>query len=94
MSRDAVASTHPVVQHVETVEQASQAFDAITYQKGGAVIIGLQFEWLSDAKLILTDELIAEMLRQRKEAGIIDEAAFDEIETDETDTDQEPSEED
>ncbi|MFC3813944.1 M1 family metallopeptidase [Lysobacter sp. GCM10012299] len=38
MSRDAVATTHPVVQHVETVEQASQAFDAITYQKGGAVI--------------------------------------------------------
>ncbi|HJW45544.1 MAG TPA: M1 family metallopeptidase [Lysobacter sp.] len=38
MSLDAVASTHPVVQHVETVEQASQAFDAITYQKGGAVI--------------------------------------------------------
>jgi aminopeptidase N len=38
MSRDAVASTHPVVQHVETVEQASQAFDSITYQKGGAVI--------------------------------------------------------
>ena len=35
---DAVATTHPVVQHVETVEQASQAFDAITYQKGGAVI--------------------------------------------------------
>ena len=38
MSRDAVATTHPVVQHVETVEQASQAFDAITYQKGEAVI--------------------------------------------------------
>ncbi|MFC5570656.1 M1 family metallopeptidase [Lysobacter yangpyeongensis] len=38
MSRDAVASTHPVVQHVETVEQASQAFDSITYQKGSAVI--------------------------------------------------------
>lgn len=38
MSRDAVATTHPVVQHVETVEQASQAFDAITYQKGSAVI--------------------------------------------------------
>ena len=38
MSRDAVATTHPVVQHVETVEQASQAFDAITYKKGGAVI--------------------------------------------------------
>ena len=31
-------TTHPVVQHIETVEQASQAFDAITYQKGEAVI--------------------------------------------------------
>ena len=29
---------HPVVQHVETVEQADQAFDDITYQKGEAVI--------------------------------------------------------
>ena len=27
MDRDALATTHPVVQHVETVEQASQAFD-------------------------------------------------------------------
>ncbi len=44
--------------------------------------IGLKFEWLSDAKLILTDELITEMLRQRKAAGIIDESQFDEIETD------------
>jgi aminopeptidase N len=33
-----VATTHPVVQHVATVEQASQAFDDITYQKGEAVI--------------------------------------------------------
>lgn len=38
MDRDALATTHPVVQHVETVEQASQAFDSITYQKGAAVI--------------------------------------------------------
>jgi aminopeptidase N len=38
MARDSVATTHPVVQHVETVEQASQAFDSITYQKGEAVI--------------------------------------------------------
>ncbi len=30
------------------------------------VTIGLQFDWLSDAKLILTDELITEMLRQKK----------------------------
>ncbi|MFE0500728.1 M1 family metallopeptidase [Lysobacter soli] len=38
MALDSVESTHPVVQHVETVEQASQAFDSITYQKGSAVI--------------------------------------------------------
>ncbi len=38
MGRDAIATTHPVVQHVETVEQASQAFDGITYGKGSAVI--------------------------------------------------------
>ncbi|MGH1558964.1 M1 family aminopeptidase [Caulobacter segnis] len=38
MNLDALQTTHPVVQHVTTVEQASQAFDAITYQKGEAVI--------------------------------------------------------
>jgi aminopeptidase N len=38
MGRDAIATTHPIVQHVETVEQASQAFDSITYSKGQAVI--------------------------------------------------------
>ncbi|PNS09693.1 M1 family metallopeptidase [Solilutibacter silvestris] len=38
MGRDSVATTHPVVQHVETVEQASQAFDTITYSKGESVI--------------------------------------------------------
>lgn len=53
----------------------------IEIEEGGeAVTIGLKFDWLSDAKLILTDELIAEMLRQRKEAGVIDESRFDEIE--------------
>ena len=31
---------------------------------------------LSDAKLVLTDELIAEMLRQRKAAGILNENAL------------------
>jgi len=46
--------------------------------------IGLQFDWLADAKLVLTDELIKEMLRQRKAAGEtdIDETEFDEIQTD------------
>ena len=38
MKRDAVATTHPVVQRIATVEQASQAFDDITYQKGESVI--------------------------------------------------------
>lgn len=44
--------------------------------------IGLRFEWLSDAKLVLTDDLISEMLRQRKALGAIDETQFDEIQTD------------
>ncbi|WP_343080367.1 ribosome maturation factor RimP [Ostreiculturibacter nitratireducens] len=57
--------------------------------QGEPVTIGLQFDWLSDAKLVLTDELITEMLRQRKSAGAIDETDFDEIETEDTD----PSEE-
>jgi len=48
------------------------------------VIIGLRFDWLSDAKLILTDELIAETLRARKDAGVINEADFDDIETEPT----------
>ena len=38
MARDAVATTHPVVQKIDTVEQASQAFDQITYSKGESVI--------------------------------------------------------
>jgi ribosome maturation factor RimP len=42
--------------------------------------IGLKFDWLVDAKLILTDELIADMLKARKDAGF-DEGDFDEIET-------------
>ena len=54
--------------------------------KGQTHTIGLDFDLLSDAKLVLTDELIKEMLRQRKEAGVeidnLDETAFDEIETD------------
>ncbi len=59
--------------------------------QGETVTIGLQFDWLSDAKLVLTDELIAEMLRARKASGAINEAEFDEIDTDtdpETDTDE------
>lgn len=43
--------------------------------------IGLKFAWLSDAKLVLTDDLIRKVLRGRKNAGQIDETQFDEIET-------------
>jgi aminopeptidase N len=38
MQLDSVATTHPVVQKVATVDQISQAFDSITYNKGEAVI--------------------------------------------------------
>ncbi|KEJ90688.1 ribosome maturation factor RimP [Sulfitobacter donghicola] len=47
--------------------------------------VGLKFDWLTDAKLVLTDELITEMLRQRKASGVIDETQFDELQTDESD---------
>ncbi|MDH5797424.1 MAG: ribosome maturation factor RimP [Paracoccaceae bacterium] len=45
--------------------------------------IGLKFDWLAEAKLILTDDLIREMLRQRKASDNVDESKFDEIETEE-----------
>jgi aminopeptidase N len=38
IDRDSIATTHPIVQKVETVEQAAQAFDAISYSKGEAVL--------------------------------------------------------
>lgn len=43
--------------------------------------IGLKFEWLSDAKLVLTDDLIRDVLKGRKDAGQVDETQFDEIQT-------------
>lgn len=46
--------------------------------------IGLKFDWLIEAKLVLTDELIKEMLRQRKAAGVLKETDFDEIEEETT----------
>jgi ribosome maturation factor RimP len=64
----------------------------IEIEEGGQeVTIGLRFDWLSDAKLILTDDLIAEMLRQKKASGNFDESQFDEIE--ETDGDDDVAEE-
>ncbi|MBT8455073.1 MAG: ribosome maturation factor RimP [Rhodobacteraceae bacterium] len=66
-----------VLQGVEDVEVLIEISEGI---------IGLNFDWLSDAKLVLTDELIREMQRQRKAAGIIDESQFDEIETEDETT--------
>ena len=42
MALDGYATTHPIVQKIKTVEQTSQAFDSITYQKGEAVITMLE----------------------------------------------------
>lgn len=42
MGMDALPTTHPVVQRVRTVSDMEQAFDAITYQKGQAVIAMLE----------------------------------------------------
>ena len=49
--------------------------------QGEEVTVGLNFDWLADAKLVLTDDLIREMLKARKAAGAINEDDFDDIET-------------
>ena len=53
---------------------------------GAPTVIGLKFDWLSDAKLILTDDLIKDVLKARKDAGLITED-FDEIEQDTSEED-------
>jgi aminopeptidase N len=42
MNLDSFQTTHPVVQTIRTVEQANQAFDSITYDKGESVISMLE----------------------------------------------------
>jgi aminopeptidase N len=42
MSLDGFQTTHPVVQKIRTVSETAQAFDAISYQKGEAVIAMLE----------------------------------------------------
>lgn len=46
--------------------------------------VGLTFDLLADAKLVLTDQLIAESLKGQKDKGL-DESQFDEIETEKDD---------
>ena len=41
----------------------------------------LPMDLIKRAKLVLTDELIRDVLRQRKDAGEVDETQFDEIQT-------------
>ncbi len=43
--------------------------------------IGLKFTWLSNARLVLSDDLIKKMLKKNTKAGILNEENFDEIET-------------
>jgi len=43
--------------------------------------IGLKFDWLAEAKLVLTDDLIRSVLKGRKDAGQIDETQYDEVQT-------------
>ena len=54
----------------------------INIEQGGEdVTVGLKFDWLADAKLVLTDDLIKAMLKARKDAGPLDETQYDDIET-------------
>ena len=44
--------------------------------------VGLKFNWLSDARLVLSDDLIRQMLRKKNtRTTILNEEKFDEIET-------------
>jgi len=49
--------------------------------QGEPVTIGLKFDWLSDAKLVLTDDLIRDVLKGRKDQGQIDPEQFDEVQS-------------
>jgi aminopeptidase N len=42
MALDSFKTTHPIVQHIHTVEEIDQVFDAITYDKGEAVLSMLE----------------------------------------------------
>jgi puromycin-sensitive aminopeptidase len=47
LALDALASTHPVRSEVRTVAEATEAFDLITYEKGGAVLRMIE-GWLGE----------------------------------------------
>ena len=85
---DAWAGHEARLETVELIDGRRRFKGALAGTSGEEVLIeieegtiGLRFEWLSDAKLVLTDDLIREVLRSRKDAGAIDEAQFDSVET-------------
>ena len=43
--------------------------------------IGLKFTWLSEARLVLSDDLIKKILKKNTKTSILNEENFDEIET-------------
>lgn len=76
------------IETTEAIDQQRRFKGTLAGTEGDEVLleieqgtIGLKFEWLSDAKLVLTDELIRDVLRARKDEGRIDETQFDEVET-------------
>ncbi|ABV95293.1 protein of unknown function DUF150 [Dinoroseobacter shibae DFL 12 = DSM 16493] len=76
------------IETTELIEGRRRFKGALAGTEGDEVLIeieegtiGLKFEWLSDAKLVLTDDLIRDVLKGRKDAGQVDEAQFDEIQT-------------
>ncbi|MGB8931224.1 MAG: M1 family metallopeptidase, partial [Anaeromyxobacteraceae bacterium] len=48
LALDALVSTHPIRSEVRTVAEATESFDLITYEKGGAVLRMIE-GWLGDA---------------------------------------------
>ncbi|WP_136636135.1 ribosome maturation factor RimP [Pseudooceanicola onchidii] len=76
------------VETAELIDGRKRFKGVLAGVEGGEVLInidegtvGLQFDWLADAKLVLTDDLIKEMLKGRKASGELDETQFDDIET-------------
>ncbi|KMS60401.1 aminopeptidase N [Novosphingobium barchaimii LL02] len=75
MAQDGYVTTHPIITPIKTVEEASQAFDSITYSKGEAVIRMLEAyagsdQWRTGVQAYMkryknsntvTDDLWAEM---------------------------------
>ncbi|RVT82048.1 ribosome maturation factor RimP [Rhodobacteraceae bacterium CCMM004] len=76
------------IETAETIDGRRRFKGVVAGTEGSEVLIeidegtiGLQFDWLTEAKLVLTDDLIRDVLRARKDAGEIDQSQFDDIET-------------